>query len=138
MAASVAQQVTVLKAELDELVDDAVKIVAVNGHSNLVEATPVDTGWAKANWQVQIGSRPENPLGSPTAIPGIDDADAKVASYTADQGMVFVSNPVPYIARLDGGHSQQAAANFVRRAVEEAVEETSQILQSRAARRGKR
>ena len=47
---------------------------------------------------------------------------AEVATqYTLDQGSVFVSNNVPYILKLNDGHSQQAPAGFIQTAIHKAV-----------------
>jgi len=92
--------------------------------------TPVDTGWARANWIPSIAQSVDEPFGSRVNVSS-DAQDAGLASvgaYTLDLGQIYVTNPVPYIQSLNDGHSQQAPAGFVERAIEKAVFEDSQGL----------
>lgn len=85
--------------------------------------TPVDTGRARANWQVEIGSRPS----------GVIEADDKQGDATIRKGqaeleservplfpLIFISNNLPYIRRLEEGWSSQNSG-FVQRAVDAAL-----------------
>jgi hypothetical protein len=106
-------------------------------HEKLVAApieggTPVDTGWASANWTPSVGapnpqSQPENPTsGDVAAARGkAIQGQAQVLQYRLGQGSVFISNAAPYIGYLNNGSSQQAPAGFVQRAIANAVREES-------------
>jgi len=90
--------------------------------------TPVDTGWARANWIPNIGSPVGQPAGSRQqaeggSVPGDSAAGAaKVAtSYTVSQGAVHITNNVPYILELNEGSSKQAPKGFVQSAIRKAI-----------------
>ena len=106
--------------------DHAAKVcvaLAVNAHANLVEATPVDTGWARANWIPSLGTPVVTIAGSPKAVSKAEsDAGlAVVLAFKLADGAIFVSNPVPYVRFLDAGSSTQAPAGFVRYSVAKAI-----------------
>ena len=44
-----------------------------------------------------------------------------VIGYRLNKGKAFISNNVPYIRRLNDGHSKQAPVGFIQRAVRKAV-----------------
>lgn len=106
-----------------------IKKITLDIHANLVRApdeggTPVDTGWARANWVPAIGTRFEGTSGSRAAVSD-GDAQAGIASvlgYKLAQGRVIISNNVPYIGGLNEGTSRQAPAAFVQAAIVKAVE----------------
>ena len=117
-------EVTRLVSDLDRFIARAMTIFAINLHANLVKETPVSTGWARANWQLKVGSPTTKPLGSrerPPALNTTPDID-----YTdPSQGKVFVFNNVPYINELNAGSSRKAPAGFVEKAIEEALASVS-------------
>lgn len=124
------KQIIEIVKDLKDLTGKAIKKITLDLTANLVEVTPVDIGWARANWVPSIGrpSLPRTISGKPTAgqlsaKEGKQEQGlAKVATqYTLDQGVVFVSNNVPYILRLNDGHSQQEPAGFIQRAITKAV-----------------
>jgi len=92
--------------------------------------TPVDTGWARSNWVPSIGQAFGGTAGTKAAAEaGILDTGAQqrglaqvAAAYRLTQGSIFISNNVPYIARLNEGSSQQAPAGFVQNAIIKAIE----------------
>lgn len=123
-------QIRVILLELENVTDDVIKKITLDFTANLIESTPVDTGWARANWVPAIG-QPYAPVAdnlNPTdsdvsATSGIQQQGLSVVAtgYTLDQGRVFVSNNVPYITRLNDGHSQQTPSGFIQRAITKAV-----------------
>lgn len=116
---------------LHQFTDLLVKKVVTDVVANLVAApmeggTPVDTGWARANWIPNIGSPVKVPRGSRTAVGRASASQERgvatvLASYTVTKGKVYISNPVPYIVFLNEGSSKQAPAGFIQRAVRKAV-----------------
>src|SRR3989442_15420599 len=118
-------------AALDARVEQIVKALTLNVVANLVRApaqggTPVDTGWARANWIPSIGSPRDALAGSRESVSTVEQ-EAGVAlvagTYKLAQGAGFVSNHVPYIGDLNAGASPQAEAGFVERAVVEAAKQ---------------
>lgn len=88
--------------------------------------TPVDTGWARANWWPNISQPYRADVGSTGSVAGAlatsESGKTKVAvSYKLSMGPVFASNNVPYILRLNDGYSKQAPTGFVQRAIAKAV-----------------
>ncbi len=110
-------------------VEQVVKAITLNIVANLRRApseggTPVDTGWARANWIPTVGQTRVFPSGSRKDVTNAaqDAGVADVAAnYTLDRGTVYISNSVPYIGLLNLGHSPQASPGFVQRAILEAV-----------------
>lgn len=108
-----------IMAALERRVEQAVARVAVNVTHELVATTPVDTGWARANWIPAVGS-PARGTGQSRQAAGL----AEVVAFKLADGQAFVSNNVPYIRRLNGGSSKQAPSNFVEHAVAKGVQES--------------
>jgi hypothetical protein len=121
-------QVDAIVADLARHSEDAIRRLASEVHAELVEATPIDIGWARANWVPSVGAPF---LTDPITDPEATDVQVQlgaasaglgaVANYTLADGAAFVSNNVPYIRRLDEGWSAQAPAGFVKAAIERAV-----------------
>lgn len=115
--------INVLEADLGRVVQK----LALDAEANLKESTPVDTGWARANWVPSIGrpyrARSEKPgtnpeLGAQTRRAKQAAGEIAVLSYQPYE-RVFVSNNVPYVPILDESHPE--AAGFVERAIDKAV-----------------
>jgi hypothetical protein len=90
----------------DEKASIVVKKLLFAGLNGLVNKTPVDTGRARGNWQVTIGSpaEGENKSGDPIARGGeVIEKIERIGS-----GLFYISNNVPYIEALENGHSDQA------------------------------
>jgi|SRR6185369_2949181 len=82
---------------------------------------PVDTGWARANWAMSIGSPGKGVIGS---YPGkgvrANLPTFNIASVLAQAkpfGIIWVYNNVPYILALEDGHSTQAPNGMVEGAL---------------------
>ena len=99
-------------AALRRQVEKRVATIEINLTANLIEATPIDTGYARAHWVPTVGS-PDmaGDLGAQAA--GL----AAAASYTLAQGKAYVANGASYIQRLNAGSSKQAPAAFVEREI---------------------
>lgn len=110
-------------AEATNLDIDTVKRkIAFDVAARLVMRTPVDTGKARANWMVGVGSvnqsttDDEDKAGSSTITALAQDI--KMAN-AKDDTSIFITNSLPYIARLEYGFSQQAPEGMVRLTVAE-------------------
>ena len=88
----------------------------------LISETPVDTGHAKANWQVGISAPitseidEEDPSGASTI-----ERNASTIRSAPPRKDIILSNNVPYINKLNEGSSSQAPPQFVQIAVATAV-----------------
>jgi hypothetical protein len=112
-------------------IDNSEKIVrkiAFDMHRKIVERTPVDTGRAKANNQISVGSVPSSTTESKDTTP-LGQAGAgtlSAANISADKfklgDTIFLYNNVEYILSLEYGHSKQAPAGMFRITFEEVVQ----------------
>lgn len=92
---------------------------------DIVPRTPVDTGHARRNWQVNFGA----PNGQ--ELPGVDKAGGNTVingvSRIKSGGQrnaflpLIIENNVPYIGRLNAGSSQQAPPMFVELSIRKAI-----------------
>lgn len=90
-------------------------------NAELVEATPVDSGWARSNWVPSIKNPIESVFGSPDALDNSARSRGEAAiviGYDLKDGPAWITNNVPYIVQLNGGSSNQAAEGFVQSAIE--------------------
>lgn len=124
------RQVKAIVRGLEQLTERAIKKITLDTTANLIETTPVDTGWARANWVPSIGLPIDDNLSGVTPTAELaSSAGARqqgalagvAARYTLRMGSVFISNNVPYIVRLNEGSSTQAPAAFVQAAIRKAV-----------------
>lgn len=122
-------QVQAIVRGLNKLAERVVIKIAFDVVANLVETTPVATGWARANWVPAIGSPlvtdlsgiPATTQGALSAKGQQDAATAGLLGYKLGKGSVFISNNVPYIIPLNMGSSKKAPSGFVQRAIRKAV-----------------
>lgn len=117
-----------IMGELEVFVSKVVIAITLNVVANLVAApseggTPVDTGWARANWVPAIGRPVTDVAGSREAVSTAAQSagEASVLAYRLAMGPVYISNNVPYILALNDGHSPQADPQFIERAIDKAV-----------------
>ena len=113
--------------EIERFVERLMTKITLDIIANLVETTPVDTGWARANWIPELGLTdvPPAPRAEDQLVGSAKGAQSAAASsvisgYTFP-GIIQVGNGVPYIGALNDGHSQQAPAGFVQRAINKAL-----------------
>lgn len=145
-----ADQIDIVVADLAEFTRGEVIALALNVNANLRSnpplGTPIDTGWASANWLPSVGEpkivngEPADSSEGPT--PGEVASRAQMAaegendvlSWRLEDGPIFSTNNVPYITALNDGHSPQSPRGFVQTAIEKAVRQTY----SRAGAQGAR
>jgi len=122
-------QIDAVKDIIAQSVKDDVIALALNIHGRLVdnppEGTPVDTGWASANWWLSVGSIPSNNDGVPSESASVASRQAQqstgttsVLSYTMDKGVIYITNHTAYISKLNSGSSKQSPAGFADNAVQ--------------------
>lgn len=122
--------------ELKGLLERAVKVVTTETTATLIETTPVDTGWARANWIPAIGRPDSRDLSGiePTTSLALTQRTSQqasviaIASYQLQQGNAYISNGVPYIADLNNGTSRQAPRAFVQMSIAKSVEKSKAKL----------
>lgn len=130
MAESERQQIRAILRGVAGFVERQVTRITLDITADLIIHTPVDTGWARANWVPRIGQPFEatsgtRPRAGSTSLGGGEQASgqAAVLRYKLPQGMVHITNNVPYIEPLNEGHSPQEPAGFVQRAIARALQD---------------
>lgn len=96
----------------------AVRAVALVLDQVLVLSTPVDTGRARSNWLVGINrpSRRTVQAGDKSGQSAIGSATGAIGEAKPGDD-IWISNNLPYIDKLNRGHSPQARSGFVERAI---------------------
>lgn len=99
--------------------------------TELAMTTPVDEGTARSNWNVALDDSADGP--TPAHAPGkggstgAANTRAAIAAGTAviDRTKfwqdIYITNNLPYIAKLNEGSSSQAPAGFVQTAVHNGI-----------------
>lgn len=108
--------------QLNTFVERVIKTLVLDLTANLVQATPIDTGWARANWIPNIGSsfqgtagtRAEAEAGNIQLGDQENGISSVVTQYTLARGPVYITNNVPYIVFLNEGSSRQAPSAYVQ------------------------
>lgn len=127
-------------AMIPEISNEATREMAVFAIAELAKSTPIDVGTARSNWTATIGttsittrkafapypSRHRPPYGPGGSMgEGRNQAGAVWSAAAAIKGKqpeqaVYIDNNLPYIQRLNQGHSKMAPAGFIERALERA------------------
>jgi hypothetical protein len=115
----------VIVRELEVFSSNEIRKLILDIVDTLIETTPVDTGWARANWVPSIGQSVEGPFGDDQDVGTAEFAQsagvAEMLGYDINKGPAFVTNSVPYIERLNQGSSTQAPSGFVETAIDSAL-----------------
>lgn len=127
-----ADRITLMGRNIPEKVR-LIKIAAVAAIDQVVVlATPVDTGRARANWQVGLNAPKRGAL-----LENFDKGGSSTISRnrTAARGTragetVYISNNLPYINRLNEGYSAQAPANFVLIGIRAGVQQVKSAIRT--------
>tara|TARA_R110002012_G_scaffold77165_1_gene195041 strand:+ start:640 stop:1011 length:372 start_codon:yes stop_codon:yes gene_type:complete len=87
--------------------ETVVRKVAFDVYKGITQKTPVDTGRAKANWNIGLGA--------------IDSSITENTTFTAlplpkgsGKRPIYITNNLPYIGKLENGSSKQAPTGMVR------------------------
>ena len=119
-----------LERDLDRLggrllvaVVETIRDVTIEVGKELVTATPVLTGFARANWRPALSVPAIVPV---TALDPTGSATiAKITAVAKHAGIgdtLFIVNNAPYIAALNRGSSPQAPRGFVKASVKTGTE----------------
>lgn len=105
---------------------EVIKLV-VDVHADLATETPVDTGWAASNWIISMGSFSNEPVGSPENVSNVASLAglAGVLTWSIKKGIIYITNNVPYIQRLNEGSSRKAPAGYVDMIIQRRVNEAN-------------
>lgn len=125
MSKNYRKQIAEIKAGIRKLADTALVQTALSVQREVVMNTPVDTGRARSNWFMGNGSAPRH-VTEDTTAQNLMDGIAQAQKIKSDD-TVYISNNLPYINRLNDGHSQQAPAGFVEKAVQVGKQKVEEI-----------
>jgi len=123
------RRIVLLAKKFGANVNKVVKRTAIVVDQTVVLATPVDTGRARSNWIVSTGSPSSSKIepyapGSKLGLGETGNAGGAIAQgHAAVSGRlpgqpIFIVNNLSYIDELNKGHSDQAAAGFVEKAIQ--------------------
>lgn len=114
-------RVRALGDQIVQRTDETVRKAALAVDQAVVLSTPVDTGRARSNWIVQLGSD-SNEVREPQAVGSLlSEAQAVISQYKGGTE-IHITNNLPYINRLNEGWSAQAPSGFVETAVQVAFD----------------
>lgn len=127
-----AQRIKVIAKGVETNADRIVKQAAIAIDQTVVLATPVDTGRARSNWLTQAGYPRRDTIDPYAAGKGLGKSEGANAQAAIQQGLtaitahksgqdIYISNNLPYIQKLNDGHSAQAPAGFVEKAIQSGV-----------------
>jgi len=116
-----AKRIRRIGQDIERNADIAVRRCALAIDATVVLATPVDTGRARGNWQVTL----DNPAVtvtdqlSPSGRESVEQGKSAIAQYKGGrpEAAIHITNNLPYIGKLNEGHSAQAPAGFVEKAI---------------------
>lgn len=139
-----AQSIRAFGEKADQRIDFVKRHAAFEVFRLVMTETPVDKGTARTNWFITVGSPSEEIV--PAAFPGEKGSTAAQNTQAAmDRAMnslipgqavgadIWITNNLPYIVRLEQGHSEQGAG-FVAAAmlaVPQIVDEGARLAQER-------
>lgn len=118
-------ETTKVIGQLGDFIEGFIKKLSIVTTDTLSERTPKETTWAASNWIPGIGSFSDAPIGTKTTVGIAVDAqkDGKalvVKSYKLPQ-LVYITNNVDYITKLNDGTSAQAPSGFVQNSIAKAI-----------------
>lgn len=120
MASTFALDLSRFAKKFDADIKMVIRKISFEAFKRIVLRTPVDTGRARANWGVKVGS--------PTTyvIEGEDKSGSATLAAASDgtmawdcTGSIFLTNNIPYVGQLEFGSSTQAPQGMVRLTLEE-------------------
>ena len=121
-----AKRMTRISVQVENGVEQRVRDCADAVARSVIGGTPADTGRARSNWAVQMDEAYKGLF--PARMPGfggstaeenaaaaVHAAEAEIKGYDIDKNQsIHITNNLPYIGRLNDGHSAQAPKEFVR------------------------
>lgn len=115
--------------DVAEQLDIAVEVVArkltLDAWGKLTKRTPVDTGRARASWQISVSE----PYAGPPPTPGVHAAPSEPGVAEIDgTTSIFITSVLAYMEALENGHSGQAPQGMVRITVAEMAAEIDSVV----------
>jgi hypothetical protein len=99
------------KGDTLEAVTKKKRLIGLKVLRGVVLKTPVDTGRARANWQLSINI-PKTDIKNTTKNTSVADGNTKLKTIKLGED-IYITNNLPYIGVLERGHSKQAPRGMV-------------------------
>lgn len=93
--------------------DSVVRATCLSMFRSVVFLTPVDTGRARGNWAVGIGAPAKRDAKDKAGLAAIGEAGTALSGPVAGK-VIYITNGLPYIRRLEYGWSKQNPKGMVR------------------------
>lgn len=97
-------------------VDETGRAIVLELFGSVIKDTPVDTGRARGNWQTSMDTPSTGETGRKGEGPALAELSQQAESFGAGK-VIYLSNGLPYILRLEYGWSKQQPGGMVRRNV---------------------
>lgn len=94
--------------------EETTRAVALELFGSIIKDTPVDTGRARGNWQTSIGAPASGEVDRLGERESLSELGSEAGKFGGGQ-VIYLSNNLPYIQRLELGWSDQAPAGMVRK-----------------------
>lgn len=106
---------------LDADIAKLLQFLAFDLWNKITQRNPVDTGYSRSQWHINLGS-PDTSVGTKPGRGTTIDLPlsdlARLSGVTKDS-IIFVTNSVDYIQYLEEGSSQQAPSGMIRVSIAE-------------------
>jgi hypothetical protein len=79
-----------------------VRKISLDAYTRVTKKTPVDTGRARANWNLSVGNIDD------TTTQSVMQKSPMLPKNTGLTKAIYITNSLPYINALEHGHSTQA------------------------------
>lgn len=114
-------QVSQLAEKARTRAENVLKAAILELFARIVERTPVDTGRARGNWQIDLDAKSGASLlaTDKSGRETIARAMAKLDKLDKNSRVVLITNNLAYIKALEYGHSRQAPSGMIRISVAE-------------------
>ena len=109
--------------ELDAKLNKIMRATAIKTFNRIVVESPVDTGRFRHNWIASVNT----PNITVTNNTSDDNIAAKLNSGKITD-ILYLTNNLPYAARIEEGWSQQAPSGWVRTAVQDAQKTLDRVV----------
>ena len=111
-----------IEVEMGKLVNLEARKLSISLLRGLTKVTPVDTGRARGNWFVGMSTPNRTIDQNRKSTEAISDGLSVINKATAtDYPSIVISNNLPYIEKLNDGHSGQAPKKFVESEISRVV-----------------
>jgi len=109
--------------------------VTIDLFRDIIERTPVDTGYARANWNLNptVPDTTINPAKAPKKGEKIDynAINANQEKRISKAEKYYITNSLPYIIALEEGHSKQSGkGHMVKRSIAKAQQSITDLIRA--------